>query len=294
MSDVDFAEQNDDGFEAEFDAARQEQDAPLVENEEEEQEEQQPSPEDDRLARLEKVAADKSRMAHAERRQRQEAEARASRLEERLNALERGGGKDAEIDFSKIPSAVDDPIGNLEALRVIAEKMSREHQEQQRQTQAQTQQERQFQQINTRMQEYEGDFRAIQPDYNDAAEFFRQSRIKDYEEQGYTGAELNKALTDEFVGLVARTMQSGKDPAEVVYNLAKNRGFGGEQRKPVVDKPSEKLQTIARGQQSSRSLSQMGGKQGGSNLTMESVSKLDGAEFDKAFARLREQTRKAG
>lgn len=293
MSDVDFAEQNDEGFEAEYDAARQEQDAPVLENEGEEVVEEQAPPEDDRLARLEKVAADKSRMAHAERRQRQEAEAKAARLEERLAALERGGGASQDIDFSKIPSAVDDPIGNLEALRAVAEKMSRDQQEQQRQTQAETQQQRQFQQINTRMQEYEADFSAIQPDYNQAAEFFRKSRTADYEEQGYSGDELNRALTQEFVGLVARTMQSGKDPAEVVYNLAKNRGYSAKVRTEVVDKQPDKLQTIARGQQASRSLSQMGGKQGGATLTLESVSKLDGADFDKAYAKLREQTRKA-
>lgn len=299
MSDVQFEEQSDDtGFEAEYEAARQEQDAPIEDGSEDggESEQEPEAPVSKDVEKLERIAADKSRAFKAERLRRQEAEERYRQLEARLNQIEQGGQKQQarEIDFATLPDPVSDPIGNLEALRAMAERMAQQQQTQERQTQAQTAQERQFQQINSRMQEFEGDFREMNPDYDDAAKHFREARIAEYQEQGYEGQELENALRSELVGLVARAMQSGKDPAEVVYKLAKNRGFVGSERKEVVDKQPNKLQTIERGQKAARSGSALSGKTGDGSLSMETVSKLDGAAFDQAFAKLREQARRAG
>ncbi len=293
MSDVQIEDNGDDGFDAEMEAARQEQDQEIDHGSDDEGEVEKPAVSKD-VEKLERVAADKSRMAHAERRKRQEAEARATALEERLARLERGNGGQVsdEIDFSKIPDVDADPIGNLEALRKLAVRMAEQQQQEQRQTQAQTAQQRQFQQINTRMQEYENDFREVTPDYDDAAKHFREARMQELEEQGYEGDELQKALTAELVGLVARAMQSGKDPAEVVYKLAKNRGFGASGA-TKLDKLPGKLQTIDRGQKASRSLSGMGGKTGDGELSAESVYKLEGAAFDAAFAKLKAQAKRA-
>ena len=299
MSDVSYEDGGDDGFEAEMDEARQAQeqdDAGHDDASEQEEQPEKPAVSKD-VEKLERVAADKSRMAHAERRQRQAAEARAEALEARLAALEgRGRGND-DVDLSAIPDVETDPIGNIEALRKIALKLTQREQETQRQTQAQTAQQRQFRQINARMQEYEADFIETNPDYNDAAKHFREARILELQEQGYDGEELTKALTSELVGLVARSLQSGKDPAEVVYRLAKNRGFGasaGKDNPLPVDKSNKKLETIERGQRASRSLSGMSGKMGDGELSAESVTKLEGAAFDAAFAKLRSQARRAG
>lgn len=302
MSDVAYEEQgSDDGFDVEMDEARQAQERDDAGHDDGGGEDDAP-PEKPAISKdvekLERVAADKSRMAHAERRQRQAAEARAEALEARLAALEgRGRGNDDDIDLSAIPDVETDPIGNIEALRKIALKLTQREQETQRQTQAQTAQQRQFQQINTRMQEYEADFIETNPDYNDAAKHFREARILELQEQGYDGDELTKALTAELVGLVARSLQSGKDPAEVVYRLAKNRGFGASAGKTdlaPLDKANKKLETIDRGQKASRSLSGMSGKMGDGELSAESVTKLEGAAFDAAFAKLRATARRAG
>jgi DNA repair exonuclease SbcCD ATPase subunit len=299
MSDGSYDDQSDDGFEAEMDEARQAQeqdDAGGDEGEADDAPAEKPAVSKD-VEKLERVAADKSRMAHAERRQRQAAEARAEALEARLAALEgRGRGND-DVDLSAIPDVETDPIGNIEALRKIALKLTQREQETQRATQAQTAQQRQFQQINARMQEYEADFIETNPDYNDAAKHFREARILELQEQGYDGDELTAALTTELVGLVARSLQSGKDPAEVVYKLAKNRGFSGVAGKSnpaQVDKLGKRLETIDRGQKASRSLSGMSGKMGDGELSAESVTRLEGAAFDAAFAKLRSQQRRAG
>jgi len=284
MSDVQIestTDHNDDAaFEAEREAARQEQDGPIEDGVEEE--EATPPADPDR-ERLEKLAKDKDGMARAERQKRRDAEARAEALEARLAALE--GKKPADdLDFSTLKSVEEDPIGNIEAMRKLAEQMTA----QQKATQAQTAQQQQFQAINTRMQSYEVDFLADNPDYNDAATHFRESRKAELEDMGYAGAELQAALTNDLVGLAVRSMQSGKDPAEVVYNLAKKRGFGVEIAKKV-DEPSKTLQAVERGQKAGKSLSTVGAKTGDGALTAESVMKLDGAAFDAALAKLKAQ-----
>lgn len=306
MSDVSYEDQgSQDEFQTEMNEARQAQEQDDGGHEgaggddegQGEQQEEKPAVSKD-VEKLERVAADKSRMAHAERTKRQAAEARAEALEQRLAALERGGKPAVDdFDLSAIPDVEADPIGNIEAIKRMALKLAQREQETARTSQAQTAQQRQFAQINTRMQEYEADFLTENPDYNDAAKHFREARTLELQEQGYDGDELNTALRTELVGLVARSLQSGKDPAEVVYRLAKNRGFGvqtGKENPDPVDKANKKLETIERGQRASRSLSGMSGKTGDGELSAASVSRLEGAAFDAAFARLRQEARRAG
>lgn len=303
MSEVSFEEQDDSAFEAEFNEAREAQDGPVEQDivtgpegdapEEEAAEDEKPPVSKD-VEKLERIAADKSRAFRAERRQRQDAEARANALEARLAALEGKRISSDPFDLSGLPDVDTDPLGNLEALRRVAEQLASQRREEDNRTKQQTAQERQFNQINTRMQEYESDFKEQNPDYDDAAKHFREKRMEELAEQGYEGDELTSALRTELVGLVARTLHAGKDPAEVVYKLARNRGFGGELRKEVVDTASKKLQTIERGQKAGRSLTTMGGKTGDGGLSVDAVTKLDGAAFDQAFARLRAEARRAG
>jgi hypothetical protein len=287
MSDVQIetAESDDAAFEAEREAARIEQSAPI---EDEVEQVGEPSQSDPERERLEKLARDKDGMARAERQKRRDAEARAAALETRLAALESKNTPSDDIDFASLPAVDQDPLANIEAMRKLAERMAKQQQE----GQQQTEQQRQFQTLNTQLQSYEADFRADNPDYDAAAAHFRQSRQQELEEMGYSGDELMTTLTNDLVGLALRTMKAGKDPAEVVYNLAKKRGFGGEtskeQPKPVDNKPNP-LQAIERGQKAAKSLSAVGSKSGDGELSVEAVMKLEGAAFDQAREKLKRQ-----
>lgn len=292
MSDVQI--QDDASFDAEIEAAKSadmaydgEQDLLTIEEGDEQEPEKAPEPTlEDRLAKAEKIAQDKNGALKAERAKAREYRERADKLEARLAALEGGSKKADEIDFSTLKGVEEDPIGNIEAVRRLAEQMMAER----RSNGVETEQQRQFQQINTRMTEYESDYRAENPDYDDAAKFFREARQAELEEQGYSGQELQRQMTNELVGMVARAMHSEKDPAEVVYKLAQKRGFGAKSTL-AVDESAKKLQTVARGQNANRSLSSAGGKTGDGELTPGTVYKLDGAAFDAAFAKLRKQQR---
>lgn len=279
---IETTQSDDEAFEAEREAARLEQDRP-IEDDADDTPEPEPAQSDPERERLEKLAKDKDGMARAERQKRRDAEAKAAALEARLAALE-GKGQSDDIDFSKLPAVDQDPLANIEAMRKLAERMAA----QQQQTQAQTAQQAQFQAINSQVQSFEADFRADNPDYDQAAAHFRASRQAELKEMGYSGEELVAVLTNDLVGLALRTMKAGKDPAEVVYSLAKKRGFGAETSKPVDNKPNP-LQAIERGQKAAKSLSAVGSKSGDGELNVEALMKLEGAAFDAAREKLKQQ-----
>ena len=141
-------------------------------------------------------------------------------------------------------------------------------------------------QISRQMEDYERDFRLDHPDYNDAVAHFRKVRAEELAEEGLSGQELNNTLVESLVSAVARAIRAGKDPAEVVYKLARNRGFG-------VDDTTKKLQTISRAQDAGRSLSNAGGQQSSGEMTIEQVNKLKGKAFTDAFAKYKAQAKAA-
>ena len=187
---------------------------------------------------------------------------------------------DAEPDLEQDPIAwmkyakkeLDTYKGNA-AQQAAAEKAANER------NQAQSQ-------IARQMNDYERDFRLDHPDYDNAVAHFRKVRAEELAEEGLSGQELNNTLVESLVSAVARAIRAGKDPAEVVYKLAKNRGFG-------VDDTTKKLQTIERAQEAGRSLSNAGGRQGDGDLTIEQVNKLKGKAFTEAFAKFKAQAKAA-
>lgn len=217
-----------------------------------------------------------------ERQRARDAEARAKQLEERLNALESGKQTRNEPDpFAKL-AAAKDPLSEIDALRDIALSMAQQREQDQRRAQATAQQQARFKEISDAMTEFEDDFRLSNPDYDGAAKHFSDARRLELEEMGYSGDQLQEALRNDLVGLVDRSVRSGKDPAETVYKLAKARGYG-------VDGARAKLDTIARGVAAGASIGKVGAKSQGGKLTVEAVGKMEGEEFRKNFQKLKAQ-----
>lgn len=72
----------------------------------------------------------------------------------------------------------------------------------------------------------ERDFASKNPDYNDSAQFLIDHRDRELETAGILDAtQRQNILRDEAAQLAARAYQSNKNPAEMVYQLAKARGF---------------------------------------------------------------------
>lgn len=180
----------------------------------------------------------------------------------------------------------DDPLATIEYLKTRLKGYDEQFDAQAKAEEEAQKRQGAQQQIARQMQEYERDFRSDHPDYDKAVEHFRKVRAEELAEEGLGGQDLNNALVEGLVSAVARAIRAGKDPAEVVYKLAKNRGFG-------VDGDTKKLQTITRAQEAGKSLSNAGGRTGDGELTFDYVSSLKGKEFSEAFAKLKAQAKAA-
>lgn len=230
----------------------------------------------------EKVAADKELARLKERNRRREAERRAQALDERLQRLEqsqapKSQGDDLVALVSRLRDDDEDPIGDLASTKAIARKLIAEQAAQAEQERQQQNQVQQVQRLETFLKESEDEFKADYPDYDEAAKFYREQRMSELEDEGWSGQRLNQKLIGEFLELVSNAAQNGRDPAEIVYKKAKRAGFGG------IDKTVQKLQTIGKAQSASTSVT--GGKSKVA-LTPAVVSKLKGDQFDKAFEAL--------
>lgn len=227
---------------------------------------------------------DTQRALKAERLERQ-------KLTQRLEALERGGskGKDAPLDPAALAAALrdddDDPIGDIQAVKQLA-KLLVGQTETERQSERQAgERQRALQTVSSTMKEYEDDFRELNPDYDKAAKHFMDARAEELRDTGLTGQDLVTAMQNDFAGIVSRSVAAGKDPAEIIYNMAARRGF-------KLDSAAAKLQKVASGQAHARSLA--GGSSPQGVPTAADVSKLRGAAFDAAFEKLRAAERKRG
>lgn len=279
-----------DTFEQEFEAAReadasqpQELEGEGAEGEGEEQpKEEAKAAEKPPLSaeELSKRYENQKKATSAERAKRRELEQRFAALEARLTPQPGQAGDRQE----ERPDPEEDPIGYLQ---YIERKFDAEEQRSARDQEAKAQRERQAGEVRniiSRAEEFEADFRELNPDYDAAVEHLIKAKKADYAEEGYSDAEAHQAVMQEFLGRAARLMSVGKDPAEAVYNLAKKAGFTG---KPTGDK----LDAIARGQKATSALAGAG-RGGSGEMTVETVSKLNGAAFDSAFEKLQESARR--
>ena len=255
-----------------------------VEAEADEAEEQSSDPAPKPQKDWERIAHDKTGQAAAERSRRRE-------LERRLAALEAERQPRQQSDplndlIANLREDDEDPIGDLSSVKAIAKAMAeRERREAEEQAKAQQQQQH-FAKLSRDMAEAEEDFRADHPDYDDAMKHFKTSLLGELEDEGFSGQELKREFESKLITLVDRALSNGRDPAQIVYNRAKKYGFASSE----VDAATKKLQTIGKAQSAGRTPVNSGTK---ADLTLESVNKLQGAAFDKAFEALRKQQMRA-
>lgn len=158
---------------------------------------------------------------------------------------------DAAAEAAK-PAPIDpkeDPLGYLtQQIKSVGDqvKAMQDAQAQSQQETAQQTQARQFMEsVNAQIEA----FKAKQPDYLDAYKHLVDLRTADYKLRGMTEAQIQQAIGTEELQIVQGAAAQRKNPAEVVYALAKQYGY---QQKSTQDVPPEKkveskLDTIRKG-----------------------------------------------
>lgn len=129
------------------------------------------------------------------------------------------------------------------------------------------------------------------PTYNEASAFLLTMRRSELQATGaYNPMQIQQIVTQEAIGLAAQALQNGKNPGEVVMNVAKARGFAPKP-KQAAETEEEKIARIAKGQEQGFSLGQAAGSKAPNN------SKLDAKTIvnmpDDQFTALLEKAKKS-
>ncbi len=258
--------------------------------------------------------ADRDRQSRSalkeERDARRAAEERAQRIERNFETLlqrfpQLGGQPQQQqpteqVDLREVIRK--DPTRVLEAL---AQKVQQfEHQEvQTRQAHAaQRQYEQVSQQVVSRVEQFETEFRDEAPDYDEAAQHFIGARVAMLRAGGYGEAQARALITQELIQGGYTAIQSGQNPARLIYEAAKTMGWTPKPP-PVVQEeavereetsPAEKLAQQRDKQAAARSLGNGGGGRQSAGVSLKQLLELEGADFDDKMKDFEKRMRRGG
>lgn len=128
------------------------------------------------------------------------------------------------------------------------------------------------------------------PEFGDAVKYLSELRDKQLQALSFATPQLRdpqgrvNQINAELKSIIHAAKQQGIDPAEAVYQLAKGWGFTKAAPSPqaatTVPQMPEKLASVARAQEASKTVGQVNGKSGGDELTLEGLMAMPAAEFE--------------
>jgi len=177
-----------------------------------------------------------------------------------------------------IPDYNTDPIGHLNAqLAATVRELNAIKGQQQQFSQREVEQGR----ANEMMNRYASsvrDFAKETTDYDAAYQHLAKSRDEELKTLGFTDpAERTNRMQYEEGLIVGRALMSGQNPAQILYEAAKLRGYAKAQPKPA----ESKIVTLAKGQQAAKTLSTAKGGDSDA-MTLERLSELMEEDPDAA------------
>jgi hypothetical protein len=237
---------------------------------------------------------------HEERERRRELQGEVTTLRERaakMEAVLEAMRKPAAAEPEAIPRYEDDPEGHYRA--TIAQQTKRLDALEGHTVERITH-ERRGAEINAFIDDYRASvdaFAVKQPDFPQAYQFLLKTLDAELEARGFgDAAERAQIMEAEEAAMVIRAKQAKKDPAELVFNYAKFRGFAPAARgpdgkflpkteAPPAEEADDKLTQLAKGQAAAKTL---GGPKGSTEgaMTLSRLADLadeDPAEFDKQW-----------
>lgn len=163
-------------------------------------------------------------------------------LEEKFTALQEQLTAKAAPPPEVPPDPELDPLGSmmhqLKTLNAQVESMTAAR------TQDSTQQEqqKQFEKFVQSAREVRDEFVKTTPDFNDAYQHIRNVRTEDLRAVGVPAADINKLLLQDELALTQSAFQTGKNPAQEMYNMAKRYGYTAKAPAPAANAKIEELQ----------------------------------------------------
>ena len=219
--------------------------------------------------------------ARAAERERVRIEQNAVAAEQRIQAWQQ------QILAQQLSAPPPDPYESPEAARQRMEQQGQllrnlhvAEQQRQQQHQQERQAAQQFEYITRTVDDYEGEFRAQQPDYDDATDHILSTQQAMLEQMGYPPEVAQQQVNSWAVNIAQQALQSGRNPAPALYEMARKMGY--QPKGTGVEAAAQKLAAMRAGQGSAKTLSGGGGGKGG-GTSLKSILSLEGAAFDSAM-----------
>lgn len=184
---------------------------------------------------------------------------------------------------ANVPSYDDDPIGYLRHQQEQINNVLHNQQAYLQQTAEYSRQQTENNQLISNYQLQARQFAQENQDFKDAYKFLIESMQNEYRALGIPEEQLARVLHDDEMSVVKNCTNINKNPAEVLYNLAKVRGYAGAKpTKPT--EPATKVTNIKKGLERSKSLSQ-GGQIDNNSVSLDDISNMSKKEFDEVWKR---------
>lgn len=229
---------------------------------------------------------------HEERERRKELQRQIEdvnrRADERFNLIAQklaASAPPADPAKREIPDPEKDAVG---AIRVTAEEV-KVLSDFKRQVETQAAQSQAIQAVLAHASRLETEFEKENPDFQAASAHLRDSRAQELSALGVDQYRVRQILGLEKLQLAQAALQQGRNPAEVIYALAKMRGYAparaGGKATAGAEGEAAKLARIARGQEAGASLGAASGAAPG-KTGIEALLAMSDAEFATALDKM--------
>lgn len=128
-------------------------------------------------------------------------------------------------------------------------------------------------------------FKQSTPDYDAAFQYAHDRRIRELEILGVPEAYREQQFIQESFMLANQAMQQGRNPGELVYEIAKHWGYKAQSAPEANNKTIER---IAEGQKASQTLA--GGRT--ATVSVKDIEQMSESEFDAYWAELEKSARR--
>jgi len=207
----------------------------------------------------------------------QEKERQLEELQKKIAELT---GKIEKATEAPPPDKTLDPLGYMTHQMEKLEAQLAAMKEAQEAAKTQSTQEQQAQAFMQHVRSQVEAFEKATPDYQEAYKHLMQTRTQDFKDLGMTDQQVAQNLANEEMMITQQAIKSGKNPAEMVYAMAKRYGFKAA---PAKVTPENKLDTIKKGLEAGKTAERSTPPDAG-KITLETALNASDRELNNAVA----------
>lgn len=217
-------------------------------------------------------------VSDALQRQLLEAETRRVAAETRLNDLlaQLQGLQEAA---PAAPDPTTDPFGHLQHQIAQVQATLQGLQSQSAQLEAQQIQHAQIQGLVGQARSARDAFMKTTPDFKDAYEHIRNIRASDLRDAGVPEHLIPVALLQDEIALTQQAVAAGKNPAAVLYDIAKRHGYAAKPAAPAASSPAARIEALKAGVAAAKDVPRTG--MGDLHITPETLKNASPSDLDK-------------